>query len=135
MAKGIFNHDSPASLLRFSKEEDLSFRGGELHPMVQVSPDSLLPTPQPGFGLAHVCVYELNKHLRTSSSRVKQQAFDKTVRCSASRTSQFCGCLHPPFLPSFFFFFTKSLCVFIYFIEDFIAVAGKLSGLVFKIFL
>lgn len=38
-------------------------------------------------------------------------------------------------LPSFFFFFTKSLCVFIYFIENFIAVAGKLSGLVFKIFL
>lgn len=32
-------------------------------------------------------------------------------------------------------FLTKSLCVFIYFIEIFIAVAGKLSGLVFKIFL
>ena len=107
-----------------------------MHPMVQVSPHGLLPTPQPGIGLAHMCAYVLSKHLSTSSSlefngRSLTRLSDAVHQGPLSSVDAF---IHPSFL-TFFFFSTKSLCVFIYFIEDFIAVAGKLSGLVFKIFL
>lgn len=140
LAKGSISHIAQARWHEVCVPERVSFRDGELCLVIQeyqiVCFLSLARSKVGSCVYIYVCwinsegtssPLELNSWCVTRLSDAVRQGLLKSVDGSILLFLFFC------FSFSFFFEKKKSLCVFIYFIEIFIAVAGKL--LVFKIFL